>query len=277
MESDHHSVIHARFAAVFLVDPSGETLALPSRPRASSKLVRDSRITDGGNTRASIPAHAAGAQRSGWTGLQLWRTEKAGSAFQTLSLPAVAELEKLRMGRKIIPVPTDVRCPNCGGCDIRSFGTRPLWSGERAPQFRCATCKREFVTAVIPKREKKEKPPRPADVEVREEARRGKLTITLSMHPKILARLVSDCSSLGIANMHVYFAMLGECRHAELMVKQQINAPEKTDGRFRGWHRNSYPEKSSTSQALAVVRSKSEACRIGQMHLTHRRAAQEQP
>jgi len=95
------------------------------------------------------------------------------------------------------------------------------------------------------------------------------------MKPRILARLVADCSELGVSSMSVYFQMLGEVRHAELVMRQQINAPEKTDGRFRGWHRNSYPEKSSTSQALAVIRSKSEACRIGQMHLTHRRGAQE--
>ena len=181
------------------------------------------------------------------------------------------------MGRRIIPVPTDAKCPRCGSLDIRSAGCRPLWNGERAPKYQCQSCRLQFLAAIPPKQPKRERAGRSADLQMREEARRGRITVQISMKPRILARLVADCSELGVSSMSVYFQMLGEVRHAELVMRQQINAPEKTDGRFRGWHRNSYPEKSSTSQALAVIRSKSEACRIGQMHLTHRRGAQEQP
>lgn len=201
------------------------------------------------------------------------RELKAQRQVLRLHLPLLPNGERSPMGRRIIPVPTDAKCPRCGSLDIRSAGCRPLWNGERAPKYQCQSCRLQFLAAVPPKKPKRERAGRSADLQMREEARRGRLAISISLHPKILARLVLDCSELGVSSMNVYVAQLCETRHAELTVKKEINGPEKPDGRFRGWHRSNNPEKSSTSQALTVIRTRSEAARLAHMHRTHRHAA----
>lgn len=171
------------------------------------------------------------------------------------------------MGRPPTPVPADTKCPKCGSADnIRRRGWRTLWNGASIPTFFCLACEHKFTTAVITKKERR---PRSRDVAVREEAKRGKLVVCISTKPRILARLVADCAEIGVPNMSLYLEMLCEVRFASLTAPLLFNKREKQGSGRRSDY--DHPKNSSTSVALAAI-SKSEACRVGQMHRTHRSA-----
>jgi Zn ribbon nucleic-acid-binding protein len=182
-------------------------------------------------------------------------------------------------GRPRIPIPPDVKCPQCDTAEhLWRRGSRVLWNGEAIPKYFCLACSHTFTTAIIPERVKGISA---KDVQVRDEARRGRLVVAIHTKPRILARLVAHCAEIGVANMSAYVEMLCEVRFAELTAPLIFNKPEKTTRRDAyHWsdNRRDAAKNSSTSVALAAIRSKSEAGRIGQMHRTHRSgAAQDQP
>jgi hypothetical protein len=196
-------------------------------------------------------------------------------------------------GRHKIPCPENVRCSRCNSTDLRPAGMRVYVDGSSYPRYTCRSCGYSFATGLPPERIKAQ---HTAEEKLRVQLSRGEITLTIRANAQILTRLEQDCRSRGLPTMAQYFQELAEVRYADLISKSRgvnVAEPEKLKVKSTAYY--SATRKNATSVALATIRSKSEegrgayhrrpescagrskseACRVGQAHRTHR-AAQEQ-